>query len=321
MSSTQNNLVIEAGSQYIINDKIIVANNLGVTSIEIRVPGITHLECNGNKLTKLPDNIDEIENIRCDNNEITVLPDVRNMDLITLSCSNNKITLLPIFITKLEQLYVSNNPLKNLLSVLAFGVNYGKLYDMMDENGQIDDYEDEINNLSLLAISIDQVMLLVTEKNNEIIIHRYFDRFMKKSPYTQILIEDTVKDLKDRNTVKKYNKILNVLLKKYNTEPNEVKFNRRIVIEAPKFKSRVESLKGLWESSKNADIDIPAKLAEEPKTKESPPSIPTDIGKNIVTLVGGIKSRKYKKKSRKLRKKSKTTVTNKKGTKRYKKHR
>jgi Leucine-rich repeat (LRR) protein len=110
-----------------------LANNLGVTSIEIRVPGITRLECIGNKLTKLPNNIDEIEDIICDNNEITVIPGVRHMDLNTLSCRNNKLTLLPIYITKLEQLYVSNNPLKNLLSVLEFGVN------------------NQIDNLSLLA--------------------------------------------------------------------------------------------------------------------------------------------------------------------------
>jgi hypothetical protein len=317
MSSTQNNLVIEAGSQYIINNNTIIANNLGVSSIEIRVPGIYRLECNGNKLTKLPDNIDEIENIMCDNNEITELPDIRNMDLNILSCSNNKITLLPIYSTILEQLYVSNNPLKNLLTVLAFGVNYGKLYNKMIEYGEIDENEFIFNELSLLAISIDQVMLLVRETNNEIIIHSYFDKFMKKSPDTQIHIEDTVKDLNDMNRVKKYNQVLNILLKKYNTNPNKTKFNRRIVIDAPNFKSRVESLKGLWESSKNPDI--PAKLAEEPKTKESPPSIPKDIGKNIETLLGGIKSRKYKKKSRKLRKQSKRTVTNKKGTKRYRK--
>ena len=308
MESSQKNLVIEAGSQYIINDKTIVANNLGVTSIDIRVPGITRLECIGNKLTKLPNNIDEIEDIICDNNEITELPDVRNMDLNFLSCANNKITLLPKYITKLEQLYVSNNPLEktNFLSVLAFGVsgvNYGP-----------------INNLSLLAISIDQVMLLVTEQNNEIIIHNDFDLFMERSPDTQIHIEDTVKDLNDMNTVKKYNQVLNILLKKYNTNPNEELYQRRIVIDAPKFKSRVESLKGLWESSKNPDIS--SKLEEEPETKESPPSLPKDVGKNIETFLGGIKSRKYKKKSRKSKKsKSKRTVTNKKGTKRYRKRR
>jgi hypothetical protein len=305
MESSQKNLVIEAGSQYIINDKTIVVNNLGVTSIDIRVPGITRLECKGNKLTKLPNNIDEIEDIICDNNEITELPDVRNMDLNFLSCANNKITLLPKYITKLEQLYVSNNPLKNFLSVLAFGVsgvNYGP-----------------INNLSLLAISIDQVMLLVTEQNNEINIHNDFNVFMKRSPDTQIHIEDTVKDLSDMNTLKKYNQVLNILLKKYNTNPNQELFQRRIVIDAPKFQSRVESLKGLWESSKNPDIS--AKLEEEPETKESPPSIPKDVGKNIETFLGGIKSRKYKKKSRKSKSKSKRTVTNKKGTKRYRKRR
>jgi len=302
MESSQKNLVIEAGSQYIINDKTIVANNLGVTSIDIRVPGITRLECIGNKLTKLPNNIDEIEDIICDNNEITVIPGVRDMDLNTLSCTNNKITLLPIYITKLEQLYVSNNPLKNLLTVLEFGINH------------------QIDNLSLLAISIDQVMLLVTEKNNKINIHSYFDKFMKLSPDTQIHIEDTVKDLNDMNRVKKYNQVLNILLKKYNTDPNEELYQRRIVVDAPKFKSRVESLKGLWESSKNPDIS--SKLEEEPETKESPPSLPKDVGKNIETFLGGIKSRKYKKKSRKSKKsKSKRTVTNKKGTKRYKKHR
>jgi len=216
--------------------------------------------------------------------------------------------LLPKYITKLEQLYVSNNPLEktNFLSVLAFGVS-GVYY------GPID-------NLSLLAISIDQVMLLVTEKNNKINIHSYFDKFMKLSPDTQIHIEDTVKDLNDMNTVKKYNQVLNILLKKYNTNPNEELYQRRIVIDAPKFKSRVESLKGLWESSKNPDIS--AKLEEEPETKESPPSLPKDVGKNIETFLGGIKSRKYKKKSRKSKKsKSKRTVTNKKGTKRYRKRR
>ena len=307
MESTQNNLIIDADSQYIINDKTIVANNLGVTSIEIRVPGILKLECNGNKLIKLPNNIDEVEDIGCDNNEITELPDVRNMDLNFLSCANNKITLLPKYITKLEQLYVSNNPLEktNFLSVLAFGVsgvNYGP-----------------INNLSLLAISIDQVMLLVTEQNNEINIHNDFNVFMKRSPDTQIHIEDTVKDLSDMNTLKKYNQVLNVLLKKYNTNPNQELFQRRIVIDAPKFKSRVESLKGLWESSKNPDIS--AKLEEEPETKESPPSIPKDLGKNIETFLGGKKSRKYKKKSKKSKTKSKRTVTNKKKTKRYRKRR
>jgi hypothetical protein len=295
MESSQKNLVIDAGSQYIINGKTIVANNLGVSSIEIRVPGITRLECTGNKLTKLPNNIDEVEDLYCDNNEITVIPGVRHMDLNILSCTNNKITLLPIYITKLEQLYVSNNPLKNLLSVLEFGVN------------------NQIDNLSLLAISIDQVMLLVTEQNNKINIHSYFDKFMKWSPDTQIHIEDTVKDLKDMNTVKKYNQVLNILLKKYNTDPNEELYKRRIVIDAPKFKSRVESLKGLWESSKNPDIS--SKLEEEPETKESPPSLPKDVGKNIETFLGGIKSRKYKKKS----KKSKRNVHKKKGTKRYKK--
>jgi hypothetical protein len=139
-------------------------------------------------------------------------------------------------------------------------------------------------------------MLLVTEQNNKINIHSYFDKFMKWSPDTQIHIEDTVKDLNDMNTVKKYNKVLNILLKKYNNVPNQELFQRRIVIDAPKFQSRVESLKGLWESSKNPDIS--AKLEEEPETKESPPSIPKDVGKNIETFLGGIKSRKYKKKSR-----------------------
>lgn len=308
MISTQNNLIIDADSEYIINDNTIVVNNLGISSIDIRVTGITKLECNGNKLTKLPDNIDEVEDIGCDNNEIIELPDVRNMDLNFLSCANNKITLLPKYITKLEQLYVSNNPLEktNFLSVLAFGVsgvNYGP-----------------INNLSLLAISIDQVMLLVTEQNNEINIHNDFDLFMKRSPDTQIHIEDMVKDLSDMNTLKKYNQVLNVLLKKYNTNPNQELFQRRIVVDAPKFKSRVESVKGLWESSKNPDI--PTILEKEPETKEDLPAIPRDIGKTVQTFLGGKKSRKYKKKSKKSKSKkskSKRGITNKKRTKRYRK--
>jgi len=307
MESTQNNLIIDTDSEYIINDKTIVVNNLGVSSIDIRVTGITKLECNGNKLTKLPDNIDEVEDIGCDNNEITELPDVRNMDLNFLSCANNKITLLPKYITKLEQLYVSNNPLEktNFLSVLAFGVsgvNYGP-----------------INNLSLLAISIDQIMLLVTEQNNEIIIHNDFDLFMERSPDTQIHIEDTVKDLTDMNILKKYNQVLNVLLKKYNNVPNIQLFQRRIVIDAPKFKSRVESVKGLWESSKNPDISTI--LEKEPETKEGPPAIPSDIGKTVQTFLGGKKSRKYKKKSKKTKSKSKRGISSKKRTKRYRKRR
>ena len=186
----------------------------------------------------------------------------------------------------------------------------------MDDNGEIEEYDYQSTNLTILAISIDQVMLLVTEKNNKIYLLTYFDTFMKRSE-TQIHIEDTVKDLTDMNTVKKYNKVLNILLKRYNNVPNQEKYQKRIVVDAPKFKSRVESLKGLWESSKNPDIS--AKLEEEPVTKESPPSIPKDVGKNIETFLGGIKSRKYKKKSK--RNKSKRRVHNKKGTKRYRKRR
>jgi hypothetical protein len=37
MESTQNNLIIDADSEYIINDNTIVVNNLGVSSIDIRV--------------------------------------------------------------------------------------------------------------------------------------------------------------------------------------------------------------------------------------------------------------------------------------------
>jgi hypothetical protein len=48
MESSQNNLIIEEGSPYITKPGTIIANNLGVSSIEIRVTGITHLECNGN---------------------------------------------------------------------------------------------------------------------------------------------------------------------------------------------------------------------------------------------------------------------------------
>lgn len=314
MELSQNNLIIEEGSQYITEPRTIKANNLGVSSIDIRVSGITRLECNGNKLTKLPDNIDDVEDLYCDNNEITVLPDVRNMDLNILSCENNKITKLPLYITKLEQLYVANNPLEktNFLSVLAFGVNYGAIFDRMDDNGEIEEYDYQSTNLTLLAISIDQVMLLVTEKNNKIYLLTYFDTFMKRSE-TQIHIEDTVKVLTDINTVKKYNKVLNILLKRYNNDTNK----KRIVVDAPKFKSRVESLKGLWESSKNPDISTI--LEKEPQTKESPPSIPKDVGKNIETFLGGIKSRKHKQKSKKS--KSKRSVHKKKATKRYRRRR
>jgi hypothetical protein len=316
MEANQQNLIIDADSQYIINGKMIIANNLGVSSIDIRVTGINKLECNGNKLTRLPDNIDEIEDIGCDNNEITELPDVANMDLNVLSCENNKITKLPLYISKLEQLYIANNPLEktNFLSVLAFGVNYGSIYDKMDDNGQIDDYEDGINNLSLLTISIDQMMLLVAEKNNKIYLLTYFDTFMKRSD-TQIHIVDTLKDLQDMNTLKKYNQILNVLLKKYNNNPNQELLQRRIVVDAPNFKSRIESVKGLWESGRNSDISTI--LEKEPETKEDPPAIPSDIGKTVQTFLGGKKSRKYKKKS----KKSKRGNTNKKRTKRYRKRR
>jgi hypothetical protein len=164
-------------------------------------------------------------------------------------------------------------------------------------------------------------MLLVTEQNNEINIHNDFNVFMKRSPDTQIHIEDTVKDLSDMNSLKKYNEVLNVLLKKYNTNPNIQLFQRRIVIDAPKFKSRVESVKGLWESSKNPDISTI--LEKEPETKEDPPAIPRDIGKTVQTFLGGKKTRKYKKKSKKSKKtksKSKRGISSKKRTKRYRKH-
>ena len=315
MEPTQNNLIIDDNSEYITEPRTIKANNLGVISIDIRVSGITRLECNGNKLTKLPDNIDDVEDLYCDNNEITELPDVRNMDVNILSCENNKITKIPLYITKLEQLYIANNPLEktNFLSVLAFGVNYGAIFDKMDDNGEIEEYDYQSTNLTILAISIDQLMLLVTEKNNKIYLLTYFDTFIKRSK-TQIHIEDTVKDLTDMNTVKKYNKVLNILLKRYNNVPTQEKYQKRIVVDAPKFKSRVESVKGLWESGVNSDISTI--LEKEPETKEDPPSIPRNIGKTVQTFLGGKKSIGGKKSKRS---KSKRSVSSKKRTKRYRK--
>lgn len=349
-------LIIGPDSEYITRPGKIVVNNLGVSRIEITVPGITILECQGNTLTELPTGLDlsiieylhcENNNINtfptfppghsliylnCANNDLSVIPDIpagtehysasfrvficsnnklkklpslpetvyyiecennqitelthmgsNEMESLShLNCGNNKIKNLPADITRVEILEVANNPLnpQNFANVLNHGVAE-EMY-MGDSN---DDSDNPANYARLakvdeLTVSIDQIGVFVQKNNKDV--YKYFHNFMKKMHETQITIVDMV-DYSKMKSIDTYNKKLNVLLKKYNTDGA-----KRIRVEAPIFADKVNTFINLLSTSRNAAKKFAEKefLLSEKLNPDIEGTVKGFVG------IGGKKSRK-----------------------------
>lgn len=362
MEQESQTLIIGPDSEYLVGPGKIVVNNLGVSRIEITVPGIIHLDCRGNELTELPTGLDLsiIESLHCENNkiktfpvfppghrliylncsdnELSEIPDIpegtvyhnatfrvficsnnklkklpklpesvifikcENNQITDLShisqhemeslehlnCANNEIKELPIDITFIETLEVANNPLdpKKFARVLHHGVK--------DETymGDSDDDSDDPDNYTRLAkvyditVSIDQIAAFV--KNNKHV-YAYFDNFMTKMYETQITIVD-MEDYSKMKSIDTYNKKLNVLLKKYNTNGA-----KRIKIIAPIFADRVNTLTNWKSTSKNAKDFV---LSEESLNPDAEKYTKEFLG------IGGKKSRKRVNRNKKNTKKN-----------------
>lgn len=344
-------LIIGPDSEYIVGPGKIVVNNLGVSRIEITVPGITYLDCQGNTLTELPTGLDlsiieylhcennnintfptfppghrliylncsnndllsipdipegieyynasfrificsdnklkklprlpnTVDYIECENNQITELSYIRQYEMESLShlnCANNKIKNLPMDITRIEILDVANNPLdpQKFANVLNHGVAE-EMY-MGDSN----DDSDDPNNYARLAkvddltVSIDQIAAFVQKNNKDV--YKYFHNFMTKMEGTQITIVD-MEDYSKMKSIDTYNKKLNVLLKKYNTNGA-----KRIKIIAPIFADRVNTLTN-WKTTSTKAKDFV--LSEDSLNPDAEKYTKEFLG------IGGKKSRK-----------------------------
>jgi Leucine-rich repeat (LRR) protein len=344
-------LIIGPDSEYLVGPGKIVVNNLGVSRIEITVPGIIHLDCRGNELTELPIGLDLsiIESLHCENNKIKTFPgfppghrliylNCSNNDLLSipdipegtvyhnasfrvficsnnklkklprlpesvifikcennqitelshisqhemeslehLNCANNKIKNLPMDITRIEILDVANNPLDP--QKFANVLNHGVAEEMYMGNSN-DDSDDPDNYARLakvddLTVSIDQIAAFVQKNNKDV--YKYFHNFMTKMYETQITIVD-MEDYSKMKSIDIYNKKLNVLLKKYNTDDG-----KRIHVEAPIFADKVNTLNNWKTTSKKAKDFV---LSEKSLNPDAEKYTKEFLG------IGGKKSRK-----------------------------
>jgi Leucine-rich repeat (LRR) protein len=344
-------LIIGPDSEYLVGPGKIVVNNLGVSRIEITVPGIIHLDCRGNELTELPTGLDlsiieslHCENnkiktfpgfppghrliylncsgnellsipdipegtvyhnatfrvficsnnklkklpklpesvifIKCENNQITELSHISQHEMESLehlNCANNNIKKLPIDITFIETLEVANNPLDPQKFAHVF------FHGIADEMymGNSDDDSDDPDNYTRLAkvyditVSIDQIEAFVQKSNKDV--YRFFHSFMTKMYETQITIVD-MEDYSKMKSIDTYNKKLNVLLKKYNTNGA-----KRIKIIAPIFADRVNTLTN-WKTTSTKAKDFV--LSEDSLNPDAEKYTKEFLG------IGGKKSRK-----------------------------
>ena len=140
-------LTIGPESEYVVGEGRIVANYLDATEIEINVPGITHLECIGNKLTELPRgiNLSIITHLDCENNKIKHFPQIPTLNnLVYLNCSKNHLTEFPnIYDSTLESFICFGNQLKTLPS-LPISVKI-----LVCNNNEIDELNYSVNISSL----------------------------------------------------------------------------------------------------------------------------------------------------------------------------
>lgn len=352
MEQESQTLIIGPDSEYFFGPDKIIVNNLGVSRIEINVPGITHLDCRGNELTELPRGLDlsiieylhcennkintfpvfppdhkliylncsdnelsvipdipegtvyhnakfrificsnnklkklprlpeSVSHIDCENNQITELSHIRQHEmesLENLNCANNKIKKLPIDITFIEILEVANNPLdpKEFARVFFHGIA-----DELYLGNSYDDSDDPDNYARLakvydITISIDQIEAFVQKSNKDV--YRYFHSFMTKMYETQITIVD-MEDYSKMKSIDTYNKKLNVLLKKYNTNGA-----KRIKIIAPIFADRVNTLTN-WKSTSTKAKDFV--LSKKSLNSD------TELYTKEFLGIGGKKSRKH----------------------------
>src|ERR1700733_4297697 len=92
------------------NDTLIL-RDLNLESLPDLSNFIKILDCSGNRITKLPDNMpDSLQRIYCSNNQITKLPDKMSDSLQIIYCSHNQITKLPDKMSdSLQEIYCSHN--------------------------------------------------------------------------------------------------------------------------------------------------------------------------------------------------------------------
>lgn len=107
--------------------KVLNLTGRGLTTLEgIDLTGVTHLQCDGNKLSSLPERLpDTIMVIYCGSNKLTSLPAKLPRELYMLHCDYNNLTSLPdVLPEKLDVLYCPFNKLTSLPKRLPHNLSF-----------------------------------------------------------------------------------------------------------------------------------------------------------------------------------------------------
>jgi len=129
---------------------------------------VVSIDCSGNKLTQLPENINfpNLQKLDCSHNQLTQLPKNMNLpNLQELHCWNNKLTQLPknMNLPNLQQLYCWNNK----LTQLPENMNFTNLHLLDCSDNELTQLPENMNftNLHLLDCSDNELTQLPENMN------------------------------------------------------------------------------------------------------------------------------------------------------------